>query len=124
MRTLDFEYFKNTVNAMRVDRIIGRPIGIIGLARSGLAAAKLLKRLGGDPFVSDVRTGSELKKELAELREVNVPYETGGHTQKLLESSEFLIVSPGVPNDIPILQSAQEIGIPVFSELELSLIHI
>jgi len=105
---------------MRVDRIIGRPIGIIGLARSGLAAAKLLKRLGGDPFVSDVRTGSELKKELAELREVNVPYETGGHTQKLLESSEFLIVSPGVPNDIPILQSAQEIGIPVFSELEVA----
>lgn len=105
---------------MRVDRIISRPIGIIGLARSGLAAAKLLKRLGGDPFVSDVKPESELQKELAELRAENIPYESGGHTHKLLENSEFLIVSPGVPNNIPIILEAQKIGIPIFSELEVA----
>ncbi|MBD3217455.1 MAG: UDP-N-acetylmuramoyl-L-alanine--D-glutamate ligase [candidate division Zixibacteria bacterium] len=120
MRTLDFDYFKNTVNAMRVDRVINRPVGIIGLARSGLAAAKLLKRLGGNPFVSDAKPESRLEKELAELKEAEIPFETGGHTDKLLEESEYLIVSPGVPKEIPILERAQEIGIPIFSELEVA----
>ncbi len=105
---------------MRVDRVLGRPVGIIGLARSGLSAAKLLRRLGGRPFVSDVKPESELQKQLAELREAGIPYETGGHTNQVLLNSEFLIVSPGVPNDAPILKEAEQEGIPIFSELEVA----
>lgn len=105
---------------MRVDRILGRPVGIIGLARSGLAAAKMLKRLGGRPFVSDVKPESVLEKQLAELRDAGIPYETGGHTRQVINHSEFLIVSPGVPNDVPILREAGEEGIPIFSELEVA----
>jgi UDP-N-acetylmuramoylalanine--D-glutamate ligase len=105
---------------MRVDRVINRPIGIIGMARSGLAAAKLLKRLGGRPFVSDLKPVSELEREMTELTDAGIPFEAGGHTDRLLEDSEFLIVSPGVPRETPILVEAQERGIPILSELEVA----
>jgi len=120
MRTLNAEYTQNTVKFMRVDRVLNRTVGIIGLARSGLAAAKMIKRLGGHPFVSDFMPESKLTDRLEELKQAGIPYETGGHTQKLLEKSEYIIVSPGVPRDIPILRQAEAIGIPVFSELEVA----
>ena len=105
---------------MRVDRVLNRRVGIVGLARSGLAAAKLIRRMGGKPFVSDVLPEEKLQKQVAELRASDIPYETAGHTRRLLDHSEFIVVSPGVPNDSPIILKAQALGIPIFSELELS----
>jgi UDP-N-acetylmuramoylalanine--D-glutamate ligase len=101
------------------DRIRGRKIGIIGLARSGMAAARLIRRLGGKPFVSDVKPEPKLSAELAILRAENIEFETGGHTERLLES-DFIIISPGVPSTAPILEKIKEAGIPIFSEVELA----
>jgi len=101
------------------DRVKGRKIGIIGMARSGLAAAKLIKKLGGLPFVSDVKTEEQLSKEIALLKEQEISYETGGHTERLLKS-DFVILSPGVPRQIPIIGQLDAAGIPIFSEIELA----
>lgn len=120
MRVINVEYIENTVRIMRIDRVINRQVGIIGLARSGLSSAKLIKRIGGRPFVSDVLPEERLWEHVAELKELGIPYETGGHSPKLLEHSEFIVVSPGVPNDAPIILQAEAMGIPVFSELELA----
>ena len=120
MRTINAQYTQNTVKFMRVDRVINKAVGIVGLARSGLSAARMIKRLGGHPFVSDYLPESKLTDRLEELRQAGIPYETGGHTQKLLDNSEYIIVSPGVPQNLPILRQADEFGIPIFSELEVA----
>ncbi len=120
MRAINVEYIESTVKVMRIDRVLNRQVGIIGLARSGLASAKLIKRLGGRPFVSDMLPEEKLWERVAELKEQGIPYETGGHSHRLLEHAELIVVSPGVPNDVPIILQAEAMGIPVFSELELA----
>jgi UDP-N-acetylmuramoylalanine--D-glutamate ligase len=90
------------------------------MARSGLAAARLVKRLGGRPFVSDFQDEDKLSSQIAELRQYEIEYEAGGHSDRLLENVDYLVVSPGVPGDIPIIVTAESRGVPVFSELELA----
>jgi len=105
---------------LRVDRIVGKNISILGMARSGLALAKTLKELGANVFVSDLKNENNLKSETKELKRLKIDFETGGHTQKLLQEKDYLVLSPGVPGDIPIVKEAEFLGIPVFSEVEVA----
>ena len=85
-------------------------IGVVGFGRSGKAVSKLIENLGETPFVSD------LSQDIS-----TIPYacESGKHTEKLFEM-DLLVVSPGVPLDIPILLKAREKGIPVIGEIEFA----
>ncbi len=103
----------------RVDRIQGRKIGIIGMARSGIAAARLVKELGGIPLVSDMLPADKLGEVISILEEYKIDFECGGHS-KLLLDSDYMICSPGVPSSLDILQKASKSGIPIFSEIELA----
>jgi len=101
------------------ERIKGRKIGVIGMARSGLAAALLAKRFGGAPLVSDSARAELVASQTETLRHEGIPYETGGHTELLL-GSDYLIISPGVPPNIDIVVKARAKGLPIFSELEFA----
>ncbi len=101
------------------ERTKGRKIGVIGMARSGMAAARLALEGGGLLFVSDSGSEDNLKLQCDELRNLDIPFETGGHTARLLEN-DYLVVSPGVPLGIEIIARARQKGIPVFSELEFA----
>ena len=101
------------------ERIRSRKVGIVGMARSGLAAALLADKFGGKPFVSDSGPAEKLGDAITRLTQNNIPFEVGGHTDALL-ASDYLVVSPGVPLTIPILRKAAEKGIPVFSEVEFA----
>lgn len=90
------------------------------MARSGLVCAKLLKKLGAQVFVTDAKPDNLLTSEIAQLVEQNIDFETGGHTSKVITNKDYLIISPGVPLDIPILKEAQNLGIPIFSEIEVA----
>jgi UDP-N-acetylmuramoylalanine--D-glutamate ligase len=92
-----------------------KKVAVIGLARSGLAAAQKLREIDVQPFLSDIRSKEELKAILPLINEFE--FEADGHTEKVLQN-ELIIVSPGVPLDIPILRRAHEKGIPIWSELE------
>ena len=105
---------------LRVDRVVGKNISILGMARSGLALAKTLKELGAKVFVSDLKSENNLKSETKELKRLKIDFETGGHTQKLLQEKDYMVLSPGVPSDIPIIKEAEFLGIPVFSEIEVA----
>ena len=105
---------------MRKDRVTEKRVGIFGMARSGLACAKLLKKLGAEVLVSDIKPSNLLTSEIAQLTELNIDFETGGHTSKAITKKDYLVISPGVPLDIPILKKAQESGIPIFSEIEVA----
>lgn len=101
------------------ERIRGRNIGIIGMARSGLSAALLAARFGGRPFVSDSGKADKLTDPIAKLTAADIPFETGGHSERLLEC-DYLILSPGVPLTIDPIRTARDRGIPIFSEVEFA----
>jgi len=101
------------------ERIRGRKVGIVGMARSGLAAAELILDLGGVPFVSDSAPANRVTEPTAKLQNLGIPFETDGHSDRLL-AYDYLVVSPGVPLNIDILERAREAGLPIFSELEIA----
>lgn len=94
----------------------GKKVAILGLAKSGLAAAYKLKEIGALPFLSEANTKEELhlSHDIDEIFEV----EYGGHSSKVL-NADLIIISPGVPLQIPIIQQAKGQGIPIWSEIEL-----
>lgn len=97
----------------------GKKISVIGAARSGAGAAKLIKRLGGIPFVSDNGSEEKLKDSLKQLQAENIRYEIGGHSDRIYDA-DLMIVSPGVPNDSPVLLNAVSNRIKLISEIELA----
>ncbi len=100
------------------ERIKNRRIGIVGMARSGMAVAYLAVSRGGKPFVSDSARAELLTKQKERLQRDGIPFETDGHSERLLQC-EYLVLSPGVPPDLEILQSARQKGLPIFSELKV-----
>ncbi len=99
--------------------IKGKNISIIGAVRSGIGAAKLIKKLGGKPFVSDSGKTESLVKSTEILKENNIDFEIGDHTDKVFKCS-LMVVSPGVPSNAPVLVKAKERNIEVISEIELA----
>lgn len=100
--------------------LAGRTILVVGLARSGLAVAEFLWKNGAQTAVSDNRPASALEAEVRLLAERGIRYETGGHSRELFDSAELIVVSPGVPLSLPVLQGAAREGRPVISEIELA----
>lgn len=97
----------------------GKKISVIGAARSGVGAAKLVKLLGGIPFVSDFSPEEKIESALNQLKNEKINFEFGGHSDRVYESS-LMIVSPGVPNDSQVLQKAQAKEIKIISEIEFA----
>jgi UDP-N-acetylmuramoylalanine--D-glutamate ligase len=97
----------------------GNKITIIGAVRSGIGAAKLIKRLNGIPFVSDVSDNEKIRKSVDILKALNIDYELGGHTSRVYDC-EVMVVSPGVPQDSEIIKTARNKKIQLISELELA----
>ncbi|MFQ5452949.1 MAG: UDP-N-acetylmuramoyl-L-alanine--D-glutamate ligase [Candidatus Zixiibacteriota bacterium] len=117
MRFDNFSYVENTMTVE--ERIKDRRISIVGMARSGVAAALLADHFSGIPFVSDVKKPALLTAQIKQLKDMKIPFETNGHTERLLQC-DYMIVSPGVPLSIDIIIKAREKGIPVFSEIEFA----
>ncbi len=99
--------------------IKGKKVGIIGAVRSGVAAAMLCKRMGGIPFVSDSGSSEKLTDSIKKLTKENIDFEVGGHTGKVYES-DFIVISPGVPSDAPVITKAEKRGLEVISEVEFA----
>jgi len=89
--------------------------GILGLARSGIAAAYKIKDLGGSCFLSDKKTEVEIQD--AEKLKAKFDCEFGNHSDRLLFCDEW-IVSPGIPLTSPIIESGKKSNIKMISELE------
>ena len=98
---------------MRIEDI--RRALVLGLARSGEAAALALARRGID--VLGVDRNEEL--DASRLRAASVEVELGAESPALLEGVDLLVKSPGIPSAVPLVASARERGVPVWSEVEL-----
>ena len=97
----------------------GKLAGVLGLGKSGRAAAKLLAKKGFKVLGSDARPKAELQAELKGLPK-SVKWEWGGHSDRLLKCA-FVVKSPGLPPSMPVLKKLAEKGVPVFSEIEVAL---
>lgn len=97
----------------------GKKISIIGAVRSGIGAAKLIKKLNGIPFVSDASDNEKIKKSIGVLNSLEISYEVGGHTSRVYDCNT-MVVSPGVPLDSEIIKTARDKKINMISELELA----
>lgn len=96
-----------------------KKISIIGAVRSGIGTAKLVKELGGLPFVSDSGTKESLKDAIAIFDSLRIDYEYGKHSERIYDCN-FIVTSPGVPSDSEVLKKAFEKKISVYSEVEFA----
>lgn len=92
-------------------------VTIIGAARSGLAAAALLRRKGAHVFVTD--SGSIKSDDRLFLDTLGIEFEDGGHSERA-KNCDFSVISPGVPTEAPLVQYFLQKGISVYSEVEIA----
>jgi UDP-N-acetylmuramoylalanine--D-glutamate ligase len=102
----------------------GKPVVVVGLARSGIAAARFLAGRGNTVVATDRKTEAELPEEALKLAEAGVRLELGGHRAETLAGAGLVVVSPGVPWRAPELAAARAAGVPVIGELELGIRYI
>ncbi|MHB2016099.1 MAG: UDP-N-acetylmuramoyl-L-alanine--D-glutamate ligase [Candidatus Xenobia bacterium] len=91
----------------------GQRVSVIGLGKSGISLAHTLTGLGAQVLASD-------RRPVAELPALPCEVEGGGHTARVWQDRDLVVISPGVPFDLPILQEARQHGVPVIGEVELA----
>ena len=97
----------------------GKPVVVVGLARSGVAAARFLASLGAHVVATDRKPAGELEAEALTLAQRGIRLELGEHRPATFASAELVVVSPGVPWQLPELAAARRAGVAVMAELEL-----
>jgi UDP-N-acetylmuramoylalanine--D-glutamate ligase len=98
-----------------------KKVVVMGLGVSGLWTARWLTDQGAFVTASDVNAEGDLDPLIVqELRERGVKLETGGHREKTFSTAEMIVISPGVPHDLPILDASIKGGVRVAGELELA----
>ncbi len=93
---------------------------VVGLGKSGLAAALFLRDRGARVTVSDTRSAAALGDQIPALLEAGIMVEAGGHGLLTFRRQDLIVVSPGVPLDTPEVKNAQQLGLTVIGELELA----
>ena len=95
----------------------GKKVTVVGAARSGIAAARLLVERGAQVTLSDARADIP---EAQPLAGIGVALETGGHQPVTFTSADLVVLSPGVPPEQPAVAAARADGVPVIGEIELA----
>ncbi len=99
--------------------LMGKTVAILGIGKSGIAAAKLGKEMGADIFISDLNESSEINASLNALAELGIAGETGIHSDRI-QKSDLVVVSPGIPKHAEVLTKAKSNGIPISGEIEFA----
>ena len=98
-----------------------KKVTVFGLGISGKAAAIKLSAIGASVLVTEAKPKSAFEdKVLADLNKFKIETEFGGHTEKATTSTDFIVVSPGIHLDLPLLEEARTNKIPIISEIELA----
>ena len=100
--------------------LAGRRVTVFGLAKSGVAAARLLRAVGADVVGADAKPAAALGSEVAALAQIGVRLVTGpGDPQAAFAGAELVVMSPGVPLDAAPLAAVRARQVPIIGELEL-----
>ena len=92
---------------------------VIGLAKSGVAAAKYLNSKGADVYVTELadKSGSD---DVKMLQELGIQVETGGHSDEFIKDSYLAVTCPGIPSSGEIFTRLKAEKVPVISEIQLA----
>jgi UDP-N-acetylmuramoylalanine--D-glutamate ligase len=96
--------------------LIGNRIVILGFARQGMAFARFAARNGASVVVSDLRSQEQLQNSMDELQDLEIEYVLGQHPMSLLEGADLLVISGGVPANLPLVIAAGQQGIPISND--------
>jgi len=99
--------------------LAGKRVLVVGLARSGVAVARLLKSAGAMVIANDRKPESEVETA-GELRDLGATLSFGGHPEDLFLTADLIVLSPGVPAHLEPLEAARQAGIEIISEPELA----
>jgi UDP-N-acetylmuramoylalanine--D-glutamate ligase len=94
---------------------------VLGLGLSGESVARLLHRAGLTVYASDSSTQAAAAEAALRLSALGIVAETGGHDLARVARASCVVVSPGIPPEIPALRTARDAGIPIVSEVEIGL---
>lgn len=97
----------------------GKRVLILGAARQGLALARWLALHGAHVTLSDMRSADELRLVRESLAEVQIDWALGGHPLELLDSTDVLCLSGGIPLTLPIVAAAVARGIPLSNDSQI-----
>ena len=92
---------------------------ILGAARQGLALARWLALHGAHVTLSDMRAADELRLVRESLAEYQIDWALGGHPLELLDTTNVLCLSGGVPLTLPIVAEAAKRGIPLSNDSQI-----
>jgi len=98
----------------------GKRVLVVGLARTGLVTALFSAGYGATVTATDERPEIEIADTAEKLRAAGVKLELGGHADASFLEQDLIVVSPGVPANLPALEAARKKNIPVWSEIELA----
>lgn len=94
---------------------------VSGIAKSGISAAKLCKKMGADVTIQDSKTEDKLDSAVLEdLKNCGINLYTGKNPDDIITDMDLLVMSPGVPTDLPFVDKARENNIKVIGEIELA----
>ena len=107
---------------MRIAEHEVRRVSVLGYGRTGRAVSEYFYSHDVEVFVSDSRAlGADDTNHLSAR---GIPYEQAGHTVRVLEGTDLVIISPGIRPDLPILQKVRETQTQIISELDLAFLLI
>lgn len=99
----------------------GKKALVCGMARSGISAAELLIKKGASVTLQDLKTEDKLNTEdIAHLEAIGALLYLGKNPDDIIASFDILVLSPGIPTDLPFICKARELGVEVLGELELA----
>jgi len=113
--SFDFNYFKDS---LKMD-FRNKKVLILGLGRSGLSSARVLKKLGSEIWISDRGDNPYLRNLAHQLENEGINVELGKHSPEFIEGKDLIVISPGVPSNLSFLEKAKENGVCIISEIEL-----
>ncbi len=98
-----------------------KKILVLGLSKSGIAAAKCLAARGAEVYITEGKEAKpEYLSEIDALNKLGIKIETGGHSDAFINNSTLAVTSPGIPPHSEIMQKLNAQNIPVISEIELA----
>ena len=103
-----------------MENLHNKNVLVVGLARTGLAVAEFLLDQGARVTITDHLPAEDLGSEADSALRLECSLALGGHPAELFTDADLIVVSPGVPLNLPQLQEARSKSIPIIGELELA----
>jgi UDP-N-acetylmuramoylalanine--D-glutamate ligase len=106
---------------LRDPDLAGLRVLVVGAGRSGLAAAGLAVERGAHVTLCDREPAERIAGAVQEAGRLGVKLRTGGHPPELADGADLVVISPGVPTDVALLERARELQLPLWGEVELAI---